>query len=49
MISKEKILEELYSCFPEEKEEIEILEYHGKSKDAIFRCKKCGKLHDELS
>ena len=41
MISKEKILEELYSCFPEEKEEIEILEYHGKSKDAIFRCKKC--------
>lgn len=43
MTSKEKILEELQFNFPKEKDNIEILEYSGKSKKAIFKCRKCEK------
>lgn len=41
MLSKEEVIKELFLNFPEEKEQIEILDFQGKSKESIFKCKKC--------
>ena len=43
MLSKEEVIKELFLNFPEEKEQIEILDFQGKSKESIFKCKKCNK------